>query len=40
MEACGTAQGQVQVKLKQLCHTHVPVQDHAAFNVQDGTEQS
>lgn len=36
----GTAQGQVQVKLKQLCHTHMPVLDDAAFNVQDVTEQS
>lgn len=33
----GIAQGQVQVKLKQLCHTHVL--DDAAFNVQDVTEQ-
>lgn len=36
----GTAQGQAQVKLKQLCHSHVPVLDDAAFNVQDVTEQS
>lgn len=35
-----TAQGQVQVKLKQSCHTHIPVLHGAAFNMQDATEKT